>query len=426
MFQPPLSARGPAGPRPPIAPRRRVASVRYWYENDGVATQPVVVPSPRYSPSPEPLSAGLSPGTAGEYRSSRVLSLPLSAAGSVGSSTPGVREVVRGSRLVDVPSTRTVATPIFQEKVVTTMRRQAVPTTQLVQDVQYVTREEPYVEYENRPAVRMKEVWVRQVVPETVYETVPVQRVRQVTVPQPVTREVTCMTEVEVPVQEVVQEPCYRIDEVHEVAQAEVQVFQEVEWVPRVVAQWEDGERLVSDWRATHQRTVGFECVPRAAPPDAGGAHRVFAAPLPPLQPTHYGGVPYSASRPSPFRHVISEGETLVTPSEPTVPPPPPPASRPAKGTSAQPAPPPFRVHLGLSLQQAGNNLVIKDIAAGGLAEAAGLHAGDVLIAVDGGPVVTHEDFQAQIRGKAHFEVDVFDERHQQYHKHVIDATTAS
>lgn len=34
------------------------------------------------------------------------------------------------------------------------------------------------------------------------------------------------------PVQEVVQEPCYRIDEVHEVAQAEVQVFQEVEWVP--------------------------------------------------------------------------------------------------------------------------------------------------------------------------------------------------
>lgn len=35
-----------------------------------------------------------------------------------------------------------------------------------------------------------------------------------------------------VPVQEVVQEQCFRIDEVQEVAQREVAVMQEVEWVP--------------------------------------------------------------------------------------------------------------------------------------------------------------------------------------------------
>ena len=92
--------------------------------------------------------------------------------------------------------------------------QQVVPQKSFVDDVEYVMQEEAYTDYEQVPHTRMKEIWVKRMVPETVYETVAVPKTRQRTVAQPVVREVTTLAEVNVPVEEIVREPCYRIDEV--------------------------------------------------------------------------------------------------------------------------------------------------------------------------------------------------------------------
>jgi hypothetical protein len=453
MYAAPLSARGPstAASAYPVAQQGqgRVTSMRYWYEDGPATANPTPAPGsspatvsyqPAYQPSGSaPAATRGPPGS--EFRGARSLSLPMSTA-----SLPGVgmglgagggicapqasasggpcREVVRGSRLVDVPITRQVMTPVMQERLVTTMRKELVPTTEYVQAVEYVTQDQACVEYEQRPTVRMRETWVRQMVPETVYENIPVQRVRQVTVPQTVTREVVTMKEVEVPVQEVVQEQCFRIDEVQEVAQREVAVMQEVEWVPRIVAQWEEDGGIVSDYQPTAQRTLGYECAPstsgvpqQRSRPTAMGSDRgqLYAGPADAGKPRvspfkeerRDRSVPPRSSVPGQYSGPSAAyGVPARAPTE---------AAPPSKSQH-------FRVHLGLSLMQVRDHLAIKDIAPGGLAERAGLQPGDLVVAIDNVPVGSHEDFQTQIRGKAAFEIDVFDEGSQQYYKRLISS----
>jgi hypothetical protein len=360
------------------------------------------------------------------------------------------RELVRATKVVDVPTTRQVRVPAWQERIVPGVRKEVVPQKSFVDDVEYVMQEEAYTDYEQVPHTRMKEIWVKRMVPETVYETVAVPKTRQRTVAQPVVREVTTLAEVNVPVEEIVREPCYRIDEVEEVAKTEVEVCQEVEWVPRIVGQWEENEHVVAHSR-TSERTLGYE--------RAVGYETTFVSPQTQVQgrdPVRYRAVAsrhsvasprvgevgvttldtkYDATRrPTPrayppevvVRPRASPFKTDVLASEKAgqaqlqgpgihqpqgfreqAPPPPPP-----------PAP---RVHLGLSITETKNGLMVKDIVSRGLAARSGMQRGDLLVAVDGVPVATHEEFQCQLRGKVAFDIEVYDGSTQQYLKRRVN-----
>jgi S1-C subfamily serine protease len=76
---------------------------------------------------------------------------------------------------------------------------------------------------------------------------------------------------------------------------------------------------------------------------------------------------------------------------------------------------------LGLSITETKNGLMVKDIVSRGLAARSGMQRGDLLVAVDGVPVATHEEFQCQLRGKVAFDIEVYDGSTQQYLKRRVN-----
>jgi hypothetical protein len=105
-----------------------------------------------------------------------------------------------------------------------------VPVRKLVEVPTFKVVEEEYTDYEEQERVRDKEIWVKQIVQEKYKETVPVTRFRQVRKPHKEIREVEELTEVEVPTNEAVQVPSYRVDEVQDVKVVEVEELEDMEW----------------------------------------------------------------------------------------------------------------------------------------------------------------------------------------------------
>jgi hypothetical protein len=101
--------------------------------------------------------------------------------------------------------------------------RLQVPVRKLVEVSGFQTVNESYIEYEDREAIREREVWVKRVVPEKYVERVPVQKVRQIQKPTSVIREVESWETVAVPTTRRVVVAGYRVDEVPDSKVVEVE-----------------------------------------------------------------------------------------------------------------------------------------------------------------------------------------------------------
>jgi hypothetical protein len=130
-------------------------------------------------------------------------------------------------RRVEIPETRTVRVPVQVEQLVPSTVEQRVPVRSVVTVPGYETVEERYVEYEEREAVREKEIWVKKLVPERVVERVPVTKTRLIQRPTEVLREVESYTVVEVPTQRKELTGGYRVDSVQGTKLVEVEEIQE-------------------------------------------------------------------------------------------------------------------------------------------------------------------------------------------------------
>lgn len=138
----------------------------------------------------------------------------------------------RVMRRVEVPYTRTVKVPVKNTKLVPSTIITQVPIRKLVQVPSFTVVDEEYTIFEEREAVREKEIWVKKVVPETYMEKVPVKRVRQVQRPTMEIREVEDLVSVEVPTNRAVEVDGFRVDEVEDTKLVEVEEYQTYNWQP--------------------------------------------------------------------------------------------------------------------------------------------------------------------------------------------------
>jgi len=136
------------------------------------------------------------------------------------------------TRRVEVPFTRKVKVPTRTTKIVPTTVGVKVPVKKLVQVPSYKIVDEEYTVFEEREAVREKEIWVKQIVPEKYMQKVPVKMTRQVKKPTQEIREVEEMVDVQVPSTQAVEVDGYRIDDVEDTKVVEVEEFQEFEYQP--------------------------------------------------------------------------------------------------------------------------------------------------------------------------------------------------
>lgn len=133
-------------------------------------------------------------------------------------------------RRVEVPYTRTVKVPTKTTKLVPTTVVTQVPVKKLVQVPSFTVCDEEYTVFEEREAVRQKEIWVKKVVDETYVEKVPVKKTRQVQRPTMDVREVEELVSVEVPTNRAVEMDGFRVDEVQDTKVVEVEEYQTYEW----------------------------------------------------------------------------------------------------------------------------------------------------------------------------------------------------
>jgi len=135
-------------------------------------------------------------------------------------------------RRVEVPFTRQVKVPTQTTQIVPTYIQQRVPVKKLIAVPGYKLVDEQYTEYEEREAIREKEIWVKKIVPEKYVERVPVTRVRQVQKPTTVVKEVESYETVQVPSTKKVLVDGYRVDEVQDSKVVEVEEYQDYELKP--------------------------------------------------------------------------------------------------------------------------------------------------------------------------------------------------
>lgn len=144
------------------------------------------------------------------------------------SAPPNYRQKV--TRRVEVPFTRKVKVPTRTTKIVPTTVEMRVPVKKLVTVPSFKVVDEEYTVFEEREAVREKEIWVKQIVPEKYMQKVPVKMTRQVKKPHQEIREVEEMVSVQVPSTQAVEVDGYRIDDVEDTKVVEVEEFQEFEY----------------------------------------------------------------------------------------------------------------------------------------------------------------------------------------------------
>lgn len=140
-------------------------------------------------------------------------------------------------RRVELPYTRKVKVPTVTQKIVPAMTTQRVATKKLIQVPSFKTVDEEYTVFEEREAVREKEIWVKQIVPEKYVQRVPVKKVRQVQRPTTEVREVEEWVDVQVPTSRVVDVEGFRVDDVEDTKVVEVEELQEFEYVPQPTGQ---------------------------------------------------------------------------------------------------------------------------------------------------------------------------------------------
>lgn len=128
-------------------------------------------------------------------------------------------------REVQVPYQRNVKVPVTRDRIVPATQTKTVETTKLVEVPSYKIVDETYIEYEERPVVREKVVWVKKIVPERVMERVPVKKTRQVKQPCTEIKEVIEQVQVQVPTSKLVKEKGYRIDKVEDTKLCEVEEY---------------------------------------------------------------------------------------------------------------------------------------------------------------------------------------------------------
>lgn len=280
------------------------------------------------------------------------------------------------TKLVQVPVTREVKVPAVVEKVVPHIEIKEFPVKKVRQEQAYKTVEEEYVDYEEREATRMKEIWVRQEVPEKYVERVPVKKVRHVEVPYTTTKEYTEIQRVEIPTSKVVEESGYRVDKIVEYETREVEGRQKVEWIPRVVDEWAEERDLGVRERRVVERQVGHIVYS-----DNGEVLRGNTSPAHGRSPAAHVG--------SPTRRELYAGSVTsdvgLTPSRGFHS-----TSWDVRGES------PY----GLYIKESVIGLVVKSVAPGSAAAEAGISAGDVIHSVDGLEVYSLEDWRRAISRK--------------------------
>lgn len=134
------------------------------------------------------------------------------------------------TRRVEVPYTRKVKVPTRTTKIVPTTVQVSVPVKKLVQVPSFKVVDEEYTVFEEKEAVREKEIWVKQVVQEKYMEKVPVKMTRQVKKASTEIREVEELVSVDVPSTQAVEVDGFRIDDVEDTKVVEVEEFHEFEY----------------------------------------------------------------------------------------------------------------------------------------------------------------------------------------------------
>jgi hypothetical protein len=134
------------------------------------------------------------------------------------------------TRRVEVPFTRKVKVPVRTTKIMPTTVQVQVPVKKLVQVPSFDVVDEEYTVFEEREAVREKEIWVKQIVPEKYMQKVPVKMTRQVKKASHEVREVEELVTVDVPSTHAVEVDGFRIDDVEDTKMVEVEEFQEYEY----------------------------------------------------------------------------------------------------------------------------------------------------------------------------------------------------
>lgn len=307
------------------------------------------------------------------------------------------------TKLVQVPVTREVRVPASIERVVESREVREIPVSKVREEKMIREVQEDYVDYEERPATRMKEVWVKKEVPETYVERVPVPKTRVVQVPYTTTREYTEMQRVEVPVTKVVHEPGYRTDHVVELETHEVVGKQKVEWIPHVVDEWAEERDLGVRDRRVVERREGQVVYPEHGHTDshyhtystlpAGHSHSTSHAG--PTHSTHHVGPTFGRSHseqgsvariPSPTRQLYNNSVLSETPKSPGMF-----AQWDTLGDN----------HFGVYVKETVLGLVVKAVAPGSPASAAGIQPGDILLTVDSLEVYSLDEWRRSI-GRKH------------------------
>lgn len=134
------------------------------------------------------------------------------------------------TRRVEVPFTRKVKVPTRTTKIVPTTVQVKVPVKKIIQVPSYKIVDEEYTVFEEREAVREKEIWVKQVVPEKYMQKVPVRMTRQVKKASHEIREVEELVSVDVPSSQAIEVDGFRIDDVEDTKVVEVEEFHEFEY----------------------------------------------------------------------------------------------------------------------------------------------------------------------------------------------------
>lgn len=244
-----------------------------------------------------------------------------------------------------------------------------VPVKKLVEVQGYQTVNESYIEYEDREAIREKEVWVKRIVPEKYIERVPVQRVRQVQKPTSVIKEVETWETVAVPTTRRVVVDGYRVDEVPDSKVVEVEEEQTFAMRPEPVGPNEikstrDLGRLANPYSNLPDAPYGSQ--PSGTPLGNAGLYPNRSQQFGSSQGFNNTRSPKAAA-PSPFNQPTNPLEALRS--------------------------------YGIGVDEThtrhtdGTGVVVTRIDRGGVAARAGLQVSDIITAVQGRPTTTVAEF---------------------------------
>eukprot|EP00161_Ancyromonas_sigmoides_P001943 TRINITY_DN116_c0_g2_i1.p1 TRINITY_DN116_c0_g2~~TRINITY_DN116_c0_g2_i1.p1 ORF type:complete len:516 (-),score=170.37 TRINITY_DN116_c0_g2_i1:113-1555(-) len=150
--------------------------------------------------------------------------------------TDHTRRIIRE---VEVPYERKVRVPVRTKRIVQDTQRVSVPVRRLREVPVTRTVQEKYTDFEEREAVRDKEIWVKQIVQEKYMKRVPVTRTRQKQVQEVELRPFTEQMEVEVPIDREEEEVGFRIDTVKDTKLVEVEEVEHYKLVPEKTDQRE-------------------------------------------------------------------------------------------------------------------------------------------------------------------------------------------